>query len=73
MNYYDFSHRDPPKPAAAAVEATPPAVCPACKSSAITTTSRKRDENAYWRCGGCGEIWNAARRGSTPSRDQRWR
>jgi transposase-like protein len=72
MNYYDYGNGRAPK-APAAEPDPPPAVCPACKSSAITTTSRKSDEHAYWRCGGCGEIWNAARRGSSPSRDQRWR
>ena len=72
MNYYDYGNRNAPRSRTAEPDA-PPAVCPACKSAAITTTSRKPDENAYWRCGGCGEIWNAARRGSTPSRDQRWR
>jgi len=72
MNYYDYPNGNAPK-SPVAEPAAPPRVCPACKSSVITTTMRKRDENAYWRCGGCGEIWNAARRGSQPSRDQRWR
>jgi hypothetical protein len=22
------------------------------------------DENAYWRCSACGEVWNASRRGT---------
>jgi hypothetical protein len=40
---------------------TAPTACPACQSGAITTTARHPDENTYWRCKGCGEIWNAAR------------
>jgi formate dehydrogenase maturation protein FdhE len=39
-----------------------PTVCPACKSVDITTTARKPDQNSYWRCSACDEIWNAARR-----------
>ena len=31
-------------------------------SSAITTTVRNPDENTYWRCHTCGEIWNVSRR-----------
>ena len=42
--------------------ATIPIVCPACQSPAISTTSRNPDDNAYWRCTGCGEVWNASRR-----------
>ena len=39
-----------------------PTMCPACRSLSIATTARKPDANAYWRCSGCGEIWNAAER-----------
>jgi len=69
----DFWNRpvDPSRPAAAAEL---PTACPACRSLAISTTARKPDENTYWRCGGCGEIWNAARRESRPSNGgYRWR
>lgn len=52
--------------------ASVPTVCPACHSAAIATTARKPDENAYWRCSGCGEIWNAARRAAS-SGGARWR
>ena len=47
-------------------------VCPACQSAAIAPTAWNRDENAYWRRSGCGEIWNAARRAAC-SGGARWR
>jgi predicted Zn finger-like uncharacterized protein len=37
-----------------------PSACPACQSSSITTSAKSPDENAYWRCVKCGEVWNAA-------------
>ena len=43
---------------------TAPAVssCPFCRSSQITTTSKSATGNdVYWRCSGCGEIWNPSR------------
>jgi transposase-like protein len=46
----------------AAVAETVPPACPVCQSSSVTTTARHPDENTYWRCGSCGEIWNIARR-----------
>lgn len=42
-----------------------PTRCPSCRSLAISTTARNPDAHAYWRCGGCGEVWNASRRDST--------
>jgi transposase-like protein len=39
-----------------------PVNCPACQSRSISTTAKKPDENSYWRCSGCGEVWNAGRR-----------
>ena len=39
-----------------------PSACPVCESSSVTTTARTPDENTYWRCGRCGEVWNASRR-----------
>jgi transposase-like protein len=56
-----------------AAEIITPTACPACQSRAISTTARKPDENAYWRCGGCGEVWNVARRQSRPSGVRPWR
>ena len=40
----------------------PPSACPACRSSAISTTAKSPDATSYWRCDKCGEIWNAGRR-----------
>jgi transposase-like protein len=38
-----------------------PAVCPFCQSGQVSTTSKSADIDAYWRCGGCGQIWNPSR------------
>ena len=51
---------------------TNPTVCPACQSSSITTTAKNPDENSYWRCGGCGEVWNASRRDTGRRGGYRW-
>jgi predicted RNA-binding Zn-ribbon protein involved in translation (DUF1610 family) len=53
-------------------EAATPTACPSCGSSTITTTARTPDQNSYWRCVTCGEIWNNARRDSRPRRRQPW-
>jgi len=50
-----------------------PTVCPACQSSSITTTAQNPDENTYWRCNGCGEVWNAYRRNTVRRGAYRWR
>ena len=50
-----------------------PSVCPACRSSAIITTAKSPDVNAYWRCKKCGEVWNVSRRESRRSGVNRWR
>lgn len=42
-------------------EAVAPARCPVCRSTEVTTTSKVASVDAYWRCGGCGEVWNVAR------------
>lgn len=59
-------------PTGAGTPAVGPKVCPACGSTDLTTASKTIDESSYWRCGRCGEVWNAARReaGSRPHR--RW-
>ena len=54
----------------------PPAQCPACRSSAVTTTSKVITSASYWRCTACGEVWNAerlsaAQRSNGPNRS--WR
>jgi hypothetical protein len=46
-------------------EATPinaPTRCPACGAGEFTTTSKATDRDTYWRCLGCGEVWNLERR-----------
>jgi transposase-like protein len=50
-----------------------PTRCPACQSRAISTTARNPDEHTYWRCDGCGEVWNAARREATRRGGHPWR
>ena len=60
-------------PSAAAGSAAAPTVCPACRSHSISTTVRHPDEHTYWRCDGCGEIWNVSRREAAASRVHRWR
>lgn len=42
--------------------ATPPKpVCPFCRSDQVTTMSKSVTDATYWRCHGCGEIWNQSR------------
>jgi predicted Zn finger-like uncharacterized protein len=50
-----------------------PSKCPACKSSAITTTAKSPDVSAYWRCEKCGEVWNVSRRNVRRSGESPWR
>jgi predicted Zn finger-like uncharacterized protein len=38
-----------------------PTSCPICQSTAIVTSAKSPDADAYWRCTKCGEVWNAAR------------
>lgn len=38
-----------------------PVACPACQSSLIVTKAKQPDEESYWRCTACGEVWNVAR------------
>jgi transposase-like protein len=56
----------------ATVAVTIPPACPACQSRSITTTARNPDEHTYWRCGSCGEIWNASRREARQSGVHTW-
>ena len=72
MSFYrrdnDFDRRSEPP----AVQ-TVPSVCPACRSTAISTTAKSPDANAYWRCAACGEVWNMSRRDSSRSGASPWR
>jgi transposase-like protein len=65
--------RDGADAAARATDVRIPTACPACRSRSITTTARTPDEHAYWRCGDCGEIWNASRREADRVRVPTWR
>ena len=38
-----------------------PAQCPSCGSRDLMTTSKVVTSSSYWRCGGCGDIWNIER------------
>lgn len=51
-----------------AVPPPAPKACPFCASAQVATASKAVNDNTYWRCRGCGQIWN-------PSRlvTQRWR
>ena len=52
---------------------TPPAVCPACQSSAIVTAAKIPDAESYWRCTACGEMWNVSRSQTDRYGRPRWR
>lgn len=45
-----------------------PDKCPSCGSSSIVTTGKAPTADSYWRCNGCGEVWNAGRRSTTAPR-----
>ena len=64
MRAYDsFNFGRSNAPQSAEPEPIPaPTRCPACQSGAISTAAVRPDENTYWRCDGCGEVWNAGRR-----------
>ena len=49
----------PADPQAAPVAAKP--MCPVCRSEQVSTTSKTVTDATYWRCHGCGEIWNQSR------------
>jgi len=58
-------------PASAAT--TPPTVtqCPFCRSLQVATTGDAGSSSTYWRCDGCGEIWNPSRQ-TAPRRQRGW-
>ena len=43
------------------IETAAPKTCPFCSSLNIKTTSKAVNASTYWRCAGCGQIWNASR------------
>ena len=68
------NHYSDPMPASAPVTTQAlPTRCPSCRSASISTTARKPDEHAYWRCDGCGEVWNASRRDASRNTRPNWR
>jgi transposase-like protein len=40
---------------------SPPTACPFCRSPRVLAAGDKIDASTYWRCEGCGEMWNLAR------------
>lgn len=64
---------DHPTPIASVSSATPPAQCPACRSSAIVTTAKVPDAASYWRCTKCGDVWNAKRSQAGRQGARQWR
>lgn len=43
------------------VESAAKPLCPVCRSNQVSTTSKSITAATYWRCHGCGEIWNQSR------------
>lgn len=70
---FESSRSDSTGRSAATAESKIPSTCPACRSSSISTTAKSPDENSYWRCERCGEIWNAVRRDAFRPGAYRWR
>jgi transposase-like protein len=52
-------------------DSTPPKVCPYCKSTRIAAPTTGTGAATYWRCDGCGEMWNVARQRAA-ERPLRW-
>ena len=50
-----------------------PVKCPVCHSSSISTSAKTPDASSYWRCGPCGEIWNAGRHHAPRRQAYPWR
>jgi hypothetical protein len=71
MSFFDF--RKGSAAPSQDLAAAPPTACPTCGSSSITTTAKNPDANTYWRCKGCGDIWNQGRRQRTRAGADRWR
>jgi transposase-like protein len=62
----DQSNRPTPEPAA------PAPLCPACRSTDVTTGTAVATVQSYWRCLACGEVWNVGRRESQPRSRYGW-
>ena len=50
-----------------------PTACPFCASADVHTVSKSLTVSTYWRCSGCGQIWNVERTRDRPfGRPGRW-
>jgi len=58
---------DKGEPVAEAVTA-----CPFCRSDKVTQSGKAPTTDTYWRCLGCGEVWNPARDAAGRQRRGRW-
>lgn len=67
MRYLD-SRGDHPDAAGAL-----PKSCPKCQSTSISTTAKRPVAESYWRCDGCGEIWNNSRQQEARRGVRSWR
>lgn len=69
MRFHDWEKSAAPGSTAT----TPTAVieCPFCRSHNIATTGDTASSSSYWRCHGCGEIWNPVRQ-TQPRRYRNW-
>lgn len=69
MRFHDWDKSAAPSSAAT----TPAAIveCPFCQSRNIAATGDTGSSSTYWRCHGCGEIWNPTRP-AQPSRHRSW-
>jgi hypothetical protein len=49
-------------------------LCPSCRSGRVTTTGNAESDATYWRCLGCGDVWNPGRMAAsrTTSLRSRW-
>jgi transposase-like protein len=60
-----------------AVPSTPPAIpvatpeCPFCRTGEVVTVGKVVTQETYWRCRGCGQIWNPLRLNLAPPPDRR--
>jgi|RhiMetStandDraft_4_1073278.scaffolds.fasta_scaffold591571_1 transposase-like protein len=52
--------------------AAAPSKCPACGSSDVKPSGKVVTDSSYWRCDGCGEVWNLGRRRDTAARVNRF-
>jgi transposase-like protein len=60
-----MSSHDPSRSTGFAASTEPPAMvvthCPFCHSDRVANASKSTTPDSYWRCQGCGEMWNPGR------------